>query len=634
MCGIAGFAGSGDRRILAAMTAALFHRGPDGEGFHVDDAAKVFLGHRRLAILDIAGGVQPMWNEDGTVAVVFNGEIYNHRELRAELKRRGHRFATDHSDTEVLVHGFEEWGAALVERIDGMFAFVVYDARRRRLFLARDRFGKKPLFYAERAGCFAFASELPAILRHPAVPRDLDDLSLRKFFAYGFFPAPHTPYRAVRSLPGGHSAVFDLAAGRLSVARYWRFRIEPEEPAADEAALAEELRDLLSAAVARRLESDVPLGILLSGGIDSSAVLALAARHVPADRLNTFAVGFTEPSFDESPFAALMASAVGSRHHAITHRLEDARHEIDGLLARLGEPIGDSSVLPTSLVSRFARQSVTVALGGDGGDELFAGYDPVAALKASRLYQRLVPRRLHPAIAAAAAWLPRSDRNMSLDFKVRRWLRGVGARPALWNPLWLSALAPDEIAELFGTRTSAEELYSEAVELWEACASPDDLDRTLEFFTVLYLQNDILVKVDRASMLASLEVRAPFLDRALVDFARRLPHRFKFRNGERKYLLKRALSGIVPDRILRRPKKGFGIPLAKWLRDLPPPAAPHRGVADAAWLERRWERHRAGAEDCRFALWCWLALERHLAAQAGFGEARVPAVGEPAKLLG
>jgi asparagine synthase (glutamine-hydrolysing) len=277
---------------------------------------------------------------------------------------------------------------------------------------------------------------------------------------------------------------------------------------------------------------------------------------------------------------------------------------------------------------------VTVALGGDGGDELFAGYDPVAALKASRLYQRLVPRRLHPAIAAAAAWLPRSDRNMSLDFKMRRWLRGVGARPALWNPLWLSALAPDEIAALFGTRTSAEELYSEAVELWEACASPDDLDRTLEFFTVLYLQNDILVKVDRASMLASLEVRAPFLDRALVDFARRLPHRFKFRNGERKYLLKRALSGIVPDRILRRRKKGFGIPLAKWLRELPPPAGPHAGVMNTAWLGRRWERHRAGAEDCRLGLWCWLALERHLAAHAGFGEAPIPAVREPAGLPG
>jgi asparagine synthase (glutamine-hydrolysing) len=612
MCGIAGFAGSGTQQDLQGMTDVLLHRGPDGAGYFCDEEAKVYLGHRRLSIIDVAGGAQPMWNEDRSVGIVFNGEIYNHRELRDILRAKGHVFATDHSDTEVLVHGYEEWGHKLLDRLSGMFAFAIYDLAKRRLFLARDRFGKKPLFYVKTPNLFGFASELPALLRHPAVPSGIDVGAIRKFFAYNFFPSPLSPYLAIRSLPAGHYAEYDLQSDTLQMQRYWKFRIEPEEPNRSDDEVAEELRELLAAAVKRRLESDVPLGILLSGGVDSSAILALAARDVPSEHLNTFALGFREASFDESEFARLMADHVGSRHHAIKMSIEDVKLGIDDLLTRLSEPIGDSSVLPTYLVSHFARQQVTVALGGDGGDELFAGYDPIRALRASRLYRSIVPNALHPAIRAIAARLPVSDNNMSLDFKINRWLRGLGSRPALWNPLWMSPLEPNEISELFRQPISAEELYSEAISLWDESGSTNDIDRTLEFFTTMYLSDDILVKVDRAAMLTSLEVRSPFLDNNVAEFARRLPNRFKFRDGKSKYILKRALAGLVPQEILNRSKKGFGIPLAKWLRELPPPTG-KLDFLDTKWLSGRWDRHATHRQDCRLGLWCWLVLDQSLA---------------------
>jgi asparagine synthase (glutamine-hydrolysing) len=481
--------------------------------------------------------------------------------------------------------------------------------------MARDRFGKKPLFYAKLPDLFVFASELPALLCHPMVPREIDVAAVQKFFAYNFFPSPLTLYRSIKALPAGHYAEYDLQSGALQIRQYWKFCIEPEEPACSDDEVAEQLRELLAAGVRTRLQSDVPLGILLSGGVDSSAILALASRYVPGGQISTFAMGFKEASFDESEYARMMAEQIGSRHHSIEMSIEDVKRGIDGLLTRLSEPIGDSSVLPTYLVSKFAREHVTVALGGDGGDELFAGYDPMRALRASRIYQGLVPRALHPAIRAIAARLPKSDNNMSFDFKINRWLRGAGENPALWNPLWMSPLEPAEISELFRQPIGAEELYSEAITLWDEGGTLDDIDRTLEFFTRMYLTDDILVKVDRAAMLTSLEVRSPFLDNNVVEFARRLPHRFKFHGGESKVILKRALAGLVPDRILKRPKKGFGIPLAKWLRELPAPSkAPD--FLDFDWLSSRWTRHAERRQDCRLGLWCWLVLDRNLARAA------------------
>lgn len=612
MCGIVGFWGEGDGDVLKAMAEALAHRGPDDFGFHVDGDNRVFLGHRRLVVIDKVGGAQPMWNRKGTIAVVFNGEIYNHMDLRRELTSTGHIFQSHHSDTEVLIHGYEEWGdAGLLSRLQGMFAFAIYDKRTRRLFLARDHLGKKPLFYVAKPGLFAFASEISSLLHHKRVDGAPDRLGLMKFFAYNFFPAPYTPYQDIRKLPAGHFMTVDLTDGRHGIQGYWNFAIEPRDglQADDEPALAEELRALLTKAVERRLEADVPVGILLSGGVDSSAILALAAQHVQPDQLNTFALGFTESSYDESAFAELMASHVGSRHRHMVCNLEEARGQLAGLMTTLIEPVGDSSILPTWLVCRFAKSHVTVALSGDGGDELFAGYDPFAAIAPSTWYQRLVPRKIHPAIEFLAAFLPVSTANMSFDFKVKRWLAGMGHPDKLWNPIWLAALKPGDIADMFGCQVTVEDLYSEAIDAWDR-GTGDRYDRTLEFYTKLYLQDGILVKTDRASMLNGLELRAPFLDLDVVNFARQLPNRFKIRNGDRKVLLKKAVAGLLPESVLHRRKKGFGMPIAAWLRQERPPR-PDSAVADVLdvdWLKGRWDAHRDGRTDQRMALWNWMAL--------------------------
>jgi asparagine synthase (glutamine-hydrolysing) len=615
MCGIAGFVGAGSRSDLEAMTRALAHRGPDGAGYFVDEARPVCLGHRRLAILDLAGGPQPMWNEDGRVGVVFNGEIYNHAELRSALEARGHHFKSSHCDTEVLVHGYEEWGVDLPGRLHGMFAFAVYDRAGGQLFLARDHFGKKPLFYAHRDGFFAFASELNALAQHPLIDRTLEPRSLRKFLAYGFLPAPNALYRGVHKLPGGHWLRFDVDRGELSKGCYWRFRIEPRDELAqrDEEELAEELEHLLSRAVKRRLMSDVPLGIFLSGGLDSSAVLALAARHTPKEKIQTFSLGFFEKSYDESKYARRAASWIGVRPHEAFLDLEKAKAIVPHLLGRLDEPLGDPSLVPTYLLASFARKHITVALGGDGGDELFAGYDPFRALRWAHLYARWIPRAVHPALRQLAFWLPVSRRNMSFDYRLRRFLGGLSYPKNCWNPVWLGPLEPAELAELFQEPIDPEELYSEAIQVWDEGGSTNLVDRTSEFFTRLYLQDDILVKADRASMLNSLELRSPFLDRDVVRFACSLPAHFKLRGSTTKYLLRRMLKRLLPPDLIARPKKGFGIPLSRWLCQWP---AQMTNLAltplPQAEVSRRWSEHRHGVGDHRLFLWCCMTLAQHV----------------------
>jgi asparagine synthase (glutamine-hydrolysing) len=619
MCGLVGFVGRGDRGDLDAMMGALRHRGPDGEGSFVHTDSRVHLGHLRLAILDIVGGVQPMWNEDGTVGVIYNGEIYNHAQLRRDLEARGHVFRSDHSDTEVLVHGYEEWGENLPTKLNGMFAFAIFDRRRHLLFLARDRFGEKPLYYAEQNGLFAFASELGAIAKHSGFDARVDRLSLQKFLAYGFLPSPNAYLEDSRKLPGGCFLIYDLDRRKATVSRYWQFRLAPDDRLDErpEGELAEELRALLSEAVRRRLLSDVPLGLFLSGGLDSSAVLWGAARNLPAGRVRTFTIGFSEASFDESEYAAIAAVCFGAQHRMERLDLDAARDLMPDVLSRLDEPLGDASILPTFLLSRFTRRHVTVALSGDGGDELFAGYDPFAALPWARLYHASMPQPLHRLLRGAVGRLPISSRNMSLDFKLRRALAGLSYRPELWNPVWLSPADPALIADLFEEPVAVENLYSEAIALWRSGSGKSDVERTLEFYTVLYLQDDILTKVDRAAMMCSLESRAVFLDNDVVDFCQRLPTRFKFRGGQRKYLLRKALERDLPAQIVSRPKKGFGIPLVNWLRSVPanPPLAALPGVrldriADA------WAEHRSGRADHRLLLWSWLSLQHTCAARA------------------
>lgn len=610
MCGIVGFCGRGDAATLDRMMDALSHRGPDGRGTLIRLEERVHVGHLRLAILDLAGGAQPMWNEDLSIALVFNGEIYNHAELRRSLVQAGHRFATDHSDSEVLVHGYEEWGAGLLPRLNGMFAFAITDFRRREFFLARDRFGEKPLVYTWQRGTFAFASEASAFRHHPALDLQPDEVSLQKFLACGFLVSPRSYFRHVYRLPPGTHVTVPFGQAPVEPRSYWTFRVEPEAAWASrsEAELTEEFSGHLQRAVERRLVSDVPLGVFLSGGLDSSAITAAAARAMPLGRLETFTVGFDEPSFDERRHAAAVAQHCGSRHHEEVLTLYEARDLLDPLLRRMDEPIADPSILPTYLLSRFTRRRVTVALSGDGGDELLAGYDPFCALGAARCLTRVVPAGMWRLLRRWAERLPPSDRNMSMDFKLRRTLGGLVRPPEQWNPAWLGPVPPEQIAELFERPLPSEELYSEPIALWSARPDLSLGERTLEFYTRFYLTENILFKVDRAAMFNSLESRAVFLDNDLVDFCRRLPFGRKFGSGQTKRILRRALVRQLPADIVRRPKKGFGMPVSAWLREMEPPppmpgVAPHR-------VELAWKEHRSGARDHRGLLWSLHAIAR------------------------
>ncbi len=604
MCGIAGFVGRGERAWLEAMTQRIAHRGPDADGHYIDAAAGVHLGHRRLSIVDLEGGAQPMWTADGSIGVVFNGEIYNHAPLRDELKAAGCIFQTDHSDTEVLLHAWKIWGENFVDRLNGMWAFAIYDRTQRCIFISRDRFGKKPLYWFQRNGTFAFASELTALMEHPGCPRSLATRSLQKYYAYAFIPAPLTILEHVFKLPAGHNLRFDINDDRVRVTRHWHYEIDPIDPAVSEESLVDELLDLLDGAVKRRLMSDVPLGVFLSGGVDSSLIAALAANHTGGGQLKTFSTGFTDASFDELPHANRVAELLGTDHHTDVLDLNKALELLPGILENLDEPQGDASLLPTWLLARFTRQHVTVALGGDGGDELFAGYDPFLALKKAEIYSQMVPRPVHTAIRLLATRLPVSHKNISLDFKIKRTLRGLSYPASQWNPAWIGALEPHEIAEFLGSPCTPEDVYSEAIAAWDGCAQTNTVDRTLEFFTRFYLQDGILAKVDRATMMNSLEARAPFLDIKVANFARRLPAQWKLRNGTTKYLLKQAALRLLPAEIVHRKKKGFGTPVGAWLRTgrLAP-------TASDPFVQHRVIAHQAGKTDDRLFLWCQLVHE-------------------------
>jgi asparagine synthase (glutamine-hydrolysing) len=628
MCGIAGFLGRGEADDLQRMTDALRHRGPDAGGHWSDPERGLWLGHRRLSVVDHAGGAQPMWTADAALGISFNGEIYNHEALRGELEARGHLFRSSHSDTEVLLHGWREWGPALLERLNGMWAFALVDRPRNSLFLSRDRFGQKPLYYAERPGCFAVASELAALTRHPEVPRGLSREGMLKYYAYGFIPAPHSMLEGVSKLEPGGLIEVPLAGGAARRSRWWEFRIEPEARRRNSNDLADELRDLLERAVARRMVADVPVGVFLSGGIDSSAIAALARRGPNGDQLRTYAIGFDDPSFDESRWASRVALHLGTRHHSTVFSMTRARESINELAGRLDEPIADASLGPTSLLCQEARREVTVALGGDGGDELFAGYDPLRVLRLASYWKRLVPRPVHEAVRTLVSHLPVSHRNLSLDFLAKRTLRGLSYPEAMWHPVWMGCIEPREFREFFAGPVDIDSVYSEAIDAWDACEGPL-VDRSLTFFTRLYLSGDILPKVDRASMQHGLEVRSPFLDIDLVDFARRLPSGMKLRQGETKWLLKRAMKGLIPDDVILREKKGFGMPIGAWLKEgLLGAAEPPGSFHAPAFTERMRYEHGSGAADHRqFLFASWLADRVHAGAlgagtgTAGHGEA-------------
>jgi asparagine synthase (glutamine-hydrolysing) len=628
MCGISGaFALDPERSLcptvgpaVQAMSAALAHRGPDGEGFWSDDRAA--LGHRRLAIIDRAGGQQPMANEDETCWIVFNGEIYNHHELRPVLEAKGHRFRT-RSDTETILHAYEEYGPACVDRLEGMFAFAVYDARKRELFAARDRVGKKPFFYTVIGGTFWFASELAGLRRVPGWTGDLDLTGLEGYLSLGYFVAPATIYRNVFKLLPGHW--LRVADGRVETRQYWDVT-EFDTDDRPDAELLKDIDDTLRAAVQARLESEVPLGAFLSGGIDSGLVVSYMAEAL-GDRLVTASVGFGEAEHDELEAAGLVARHFGSRHYAdtIEPRLDEV---ISPVIDHLGEPLADSSAIPTWYVSRMARRHVTVALSGDGGDEAWAGYDfryvPHALEGHAR---RFMPAPLGPIAGRLGHRWPRG-RHLPKPLRAGTLLENLGRDPASAYYFDLAFLKPADARQLMGLAPDrapeASPVFQAVTEPYRRCASNNPVQRSEYADLKVYLPNDPLVKVDRMSMAHGLEVRCPLLDRKVLELAFQIPASRKQVGRQGKALLRSLARQRLPEDLWHLPKRGFTVPLAEWIAG---PQAPmfrdqvlgsHSaldGYVSRADLDRRFRAHCQGSTDHGFALWavwvmnCWLSRD-------------------------
>ncbi|MDQ6653973.1 MAG: asparagine synthase (glutamine-hydrolyzing) [Acidobacteriota bacterium] len=623
MCGITGWANldsrtpppEGARELLHSMCERMVHRGPDSEGLMV--ANGVALGMRRLAIIDLLTGEQPACNEDGSVAVILNGEIYNYRELRRDLEKRGHSFRSQ-SDTEVLPHLYEEYGVGMVERLNGMFAFALWDSRRRRLFIARDRFGEKPLYWCVFEKTFLFASEPKVLLAHPGVKSSLNLQALRQYLSFDYIPAPLSIYQGINKLPAAHTLT--LENGKIDTGSYWSLSYKTRQPPPTETEAAEHLRELLSESVRMRLVSDVPLGVLLSGGVDSSTIAALAVR-ASSEAVKTFSISFAESSFDESSYARAVAKFLGTDHHEERLSANLAANLVGDIGSWMDEPFSDPSLVPTYLLSRFTRKHVTVALGGDGGDELFAGYPMYRGHRLAELYSR-VPGFLRAGVIEPLVHvLPVKTKNLSFDYKATRFIAGSKYDRVARHHVWFGSFTPDEQESLLTPgvlRESDGDIYRDARAMYDDCDSSDVVERMQSLDTRLYLAEDILTKVDRASMSVSLEVRAPFLDPGVAEFAASLPANYKLRGRKTKYILKRAIEDFLPPFVTRRGKKGFGVPVAEWLkgklrplaRDLLSPDRVRRaGVFNPEYVTKLQDEHEGGVANHRKLLWTLLMFE-------------------------
>jgi len=615
MCGIAGFADitpregtiTAHRARLKAMCDVMRHRGPDDEGGHVEPG--VAIGMRRLSIIDLSTGHQPIHNETRHVWVVFNGEIYNYRELRETLEAAGHRFYTA-SDTETIVHGYEEWGEQVFSRLRGMFGIAIWDARKQTLLVARDRPGIKPLYYAEADGRLFFASEAKCLLVNPEIDREIDPAALDHYLAYLYTPRDRSIFRGIRKLLPGH--FLRLRDGRVSVERYWQLPAV-ETFCGSEADALDELERTLATAVESHLLSDVPIGAFLSGGIDSSLVVALMAR-VSQRPVKTFSIGFEESEFNELPHARRVASHLGTEHHEFVVR-PDATRILDRLIWHFDEPFADSSAIPTWYVSELARQHVTVVLSGDGGDELFGGYDRYLPHPHVQSFDRLAPgvgRAL-----ASAAWraLPHGARGKNFLRHVSRDGQGryLDSVTFFHADERQSLLSPDVRAAL--GRWDAERFFSAP---FERLSRLPFAAQMMAFDFETYLPEDCLTKVDRMSMAHSIESRVPLLDHRVIEFAASLPAAMKISAGRRKHLLKEVAFRLVPRELLERPKQGFGVPIGHWFRGsmrdvfgdvLTSASARQRGYFNGAFVDRILDEHLAGRRDHSLRLWQLVVFE-------------------------
>ncbi len=630
MCGIAGICRldntpltPSSTRWVIAMTDRMVHRGPDGQG--VWTHGPVSLGHRRLSIIDLSGGSQPMHSHDGRLTVVFNGEIYNFPELRKELIAAGHRFRTQ-SDTEVLLESYRHWGTDCLSHFDGMFAFALWDATHHRLFCARDRFGKKPFFYTVQHGQLYFASELSALEQVKELQFTINPQSVTRYLAYEYVPAPQTMYAEVCNLQPSHLLL--LEHGDIHIRRYWDMPIPDEQDTRDITTLCEELRHLMTRAVQMRMISDVPLGVFLSGGIDSTIIAGLMATQSSAP-IKTFSIGFTESAYDESRYARTAAKTFSTDHHEHVLSAKDCADILPGIINGMDVPMADASVAPTWLLSSVTREKVTVALGGDGADELWAGYEHYIGFKIAEWYNKLPNSLRRHIIEPLAQILPSSAGYINPRLAVQTFLQAAHA-PA-WQRVqsMLTALTLDMQREVLSASFVSQipDFFSPEIlfapthtqyEHWLPREAASPLARAFHVYVRQFLPEDILVKVDRCSMLHSLEVRAPFLDRDVAIFVARLPVRYKLHGFKRKWLLKKAFADLLPNEILHRNKRGFQIPVAQWLRGRMRPLMEDmlnvdtlrkQGIFNPQAVRKLMDLHISGLTDLRKPLWTLLVFQ-------------------------
>ena len=618
MCGITGIVRADgkavDREVLVRMNEAIHHRGPDEDGFYFSEG--VGLAMRRLSIIDLKTGQQPIPNQDRTAWIVFNGEIYNYQELRQRLEDLGHEFHTG-SDTEAIVHAYDQYGTECPKYLRGMFAFAIWDERTKSLFLARDRVGKKPLLYAEVNGNLVFGSEFTALLANPDVSRDVNLEAIHHYLSFICVPAPLTAYQEIKKLEPGHSLLW--RNGEVRIERYWQLDFS-RKTNLNEADAGERVVELLREAVRVRLMSEVPLGAFLSGGIDSSAVVALMAQE-SSEQIKTFSIGFDEKDFSELHHARRVAEHVGADHHEFVVR-PDAMEILPTLVEHYGEPFADSSAIPSYYVSRETRRYVTVALNGDGGDECFAGYQRYAAMNIAQKYANLPAALRERVIAPVIGVLPGFEARQNPLRKAKRFVASASRPPVERYLRWISAFDEDAKQNLYSDdfrNQTASFRTARFLEPWFAKANGAGIvDASLLTDTMTYLPNDLLVKMDIASMAVSLEARSPFLDHHLMEFAASLPEKMKLRGLTTKYLLKRVLKELVPEENLTRTKMGFGVPIGYWFRGPMQPflretlfsaKALSRGLFNADNVRQIVEQHVKGQKDYSNRLWSLLMLE-------------------------
>jgi len=607
------------------------HRGPDDAGSYCYH--NVGLAHRRLSIIDTSpAGHQPIFSEEGDIVIVFNGEIYNFQELKKDLIKKGHIFSSD-TDTEVVVHLYQEYSCNLLDMLDGMFAFALYDTIKKRLFLAKDPFGKKPLFYAWQNQQLIFSSEIKAIVKYPNFRAEIQQLSLQKYLAFDYIPTPHSIYKSVLKLTAGSYIFIDInkpiTQNSITPVKYFNIIFTPKlsisEPEAQE-----QLKILLVRAIRKRLISDVPLGIFLSGGLDSGGMLALLAQ-CGVSQLKTFCIGFNEPDYDESQYARQLAVLYGTDHHEEILGIDSLVQFLPTIIENLDEPFADASIIPTYLLSKFARRTITVALGGDGNDELFAGYDPFMAIPFSLLIERSQCLQKLAYMIASSPLLINSNLNMSIGFKLKHFLKGFSPETygncGLRNQLWMNTFSVTEIKSIFpwAYDLTFQQLLEDVLK--QKCSQQElhHIDSVILNFLTFYMHDSILTKVDRASMMNSLEVRSPFLDKNYANFVNRLPVSFKMKHLTRKYLYKKVLKEILPLNIVKRKKKGFGIPTGKWLKGtlktmmydiLYDGKLGKTGLFDMKFLRQLYDLHLQNKVDLRKEMWNILILglwwEKHV----------------------